>query len=821
MAKCMQDTWEAILEEQLEEITVLQSIFGDDLQILQTGDTYSKTSFALKIKVNIPYDTIKLEASVPVVALKSGLKEKEVSSDSNFVKSHPREQEINLEANSIDENDHGVSSNSLSGCSRKPGFTRSVSLQNWHVNADIQYLTPIHLTCSLPPLYPTECPPDFSLACLWLTISQLQVLQGKLMQLWMETPNLPIIFTWADWLQNDAYEYLQLGKHLVLKESDESEIAPHGNIPRHSQVGVVSSKGFNSKLETVLLTIFEHDIEMQKQAFCQNTHLCEICFDEKGGTEFQYLQECKHFFCIDCVRAHCQLHIDSGNVLKLLCPSHDCETKIPPEVLQMVLDDEKFERWERLLLSKTLDVMGGVVYCPRCNIAVIVDEDESLRLGHCANCFYAFCTECYESWHHGLPCHIEADLGSKDEAACSSEDYGEVHVDSSAALRARPCQGCSVKMDKAKFYYLYKCSHFFCTKCLREHIERHINSCCTYTLRIQCINQACKALISEEIIQGIVDEATLRMRMCRNCSVKMDKAKFHYLYQCKHFFCTECLKAHIQWHIDCRTLNIRCLYPGCTAAISVEILRGILDEETFRQYEKLFRVKTLEDLGVTDVDICPRCTMAVVFDEEESSSHGLCAYCSFEFCTECFEPWHHGKPCFKETDLTVHDKKNDELKGLFSKSKENDSREDADRSAVTAVSSSGRQEREYREQKLSNLSFIRLMRQQGNYQSCPRCRMAVERISGCDMMHCSQCTASFCWTCGMCSDYSCTTSVYLYFAINHPQISSTLLCFSLKLSSIVFNVADLRENLFKQFYGSNCIFVSFVSSGCGTESSIN
>ena len=312
------------------------------------------------------------------------------------------------------------------------------------------------------------------------------------------------------------------------------------------------------------------------------------------------------------------------------------------------------------------------------------------------------------------------------------------------------------------------------------------------------------------------------MRVCRNCSVKMDKAKFHYLYQCKHFFCTECLKAHIRWHIDCRTLlNIRCLYPGCTAAISVEILRGILDEETFRQYEKLFRVKTLEDLGVTDVDICPRCTMAVVFDEEESSSHGLCAYCSFEFCTECFEPWHHGKPCFKETDLTVHDKKNDELKGIFSKAKENDSREDADRSAVAAVSSSGRQEREYREQKLSNLSFIRLMRQQGNYQSCPRCRMAVERISGCDMMHCSQCTASFCWTCGMCSDYSCTTSVYLYFAINHPQISSTLLCFSLKLSSIVFNVADLRENLFKQFYGSNCIFVSFVSSGCGTESSIN
>ena len=70
-------------------------------------------------------------------------------------------------------------------------------------------------------------------------------------------------------------------------------------------------------------------------------------------------------------------------MLNLLCPSHDCKTTIPPEILQEVLDTEKLERWERLLLSKTLDVMGDVVFCPRCNVAVVVDEDESSKLGHC------------------------------------------------------------------------------------------------------------------------------------------------------------------------------------------------------------------------------------------------------------------------------------------------------------------------------------------------------------------------------------------------------------------------------------------------------
>ena len=56
-------------------------------------------------------------------------------------------------------------------------------------------------------------------------------------------------------------------------------------------------------------------------------------------------------------------------------------------------------------------------------------------------------------------------------------------------------------------------------------------------------------------------------------------------------------------------------------------------------------------------------------------------------------------------------------------------------------------EKQHRKE-MSNVSFIRMMRQQGKYQFCPKCCMAVERISGCDMMHCSQCRASFCWRCG-------------------------------------------------------------------------
>ena len=432
MAECLEVLCEDSLEEQKEEITVLQSIFEDDLQILQGSDGRSNACFSLKVKAHIPHDVINLEAFIPVEVLEelpsshldddpareSLAEEFKASKDSDcgplrdnsFDENHLVGEEMGFNRCSpVEQNQTNTppdtSPDSFLGHPRRPGFTRTVSLQHWHVNADIQYLTPIHLTCSLPPLYPTECPPNFSLACLWLTKSQLQEVHEKLMQVWTENPNLPVIFTWADWLQNNVYEYLHLGAHLVLKE-------PESELPQTDEA--TNSAIFNAKLETALLTIFECDLDMQRQAFRQTMHLCEICFDERDGTEFHYLDECKHFFCTDCLKAHCESHVDSGTVLNLQCPSHECQTMLPPEILQEILDTDKLQRWERLLLTKTLDIMGDIVYCPRCNMAVVADEDEGSRLGHCANCFHAFCTECYEPWHHGQPC-FSGDSDSDEE----------------------------------------------------------------------------------------------------------------------------------------------------------------------------------------------------------------------------------------------------------------------------------------------------------------------------------------------------------------------------------------------------------------------
>lgn len=50
-------------------------------------------------------------------------------------------------------------------------------------------------------------------------------------------------------------------------------------------------------------------------------------------------------------------------------------------------------------LQKGLDCMGDIVWCPRCQNPVIQEKEEALRLGHCLDCVYSFCTDCQEPWH--------------------------------------------------------------------------------------------------------------------------------------------------------------------------------------------------------------------------------------------------------------------------------------------------------------------------------------------------------------------------------------------------------------------------------------
>lgn len=156
MAECVELLNPAAIEEQLEEVTVLQSIFEDDFQMLQGGDGQGGICFNLTVKVNIPFERIDFEAFIPIPEEFAAVVEERssITSDGNDSNNEPgthfqdgeenatmsESDHIEIQQNGTElgagsENElenHGNPHNSFSGRT-KLGFSRSLSRRHWHV----------------------------------------------------------------------------------------------------------------------------------------------------------------------------------------------------------------------------------------------------------------------------------------------------------------------------------------------------------------------------------------------------------------------------------------------------------------------------------------------------------------------------------------------------------------------------------------------------------------------------------------------------------------------------------------------------------------
>ena len=185
--------------------------------------------------------------------------------------------------------------------------------------------------------------------------------------------------------------------------------------------------------------------------------------------------------------------------------------------------------------------------------------------------------------------------------------------------------------------------------------------------------------------------------LCSICLEEVHENRTTIHRQCDGNFCDSCFGAYIRLQITQGKWEVEC--ANCSLLLSEEIIQRFLQDYPLLQ-EHFARL--LAD-AYTDplVKTCPNCCVLTRV-KEELTKHLVCSECHFDWCFSCHAPWHKGMNC---KDFKRGSK-------LFK--------------AWTKSTTEGTK----------------------NARRCPKCKVFIQRLEGCDQMSCPRCRTQFCYLCG-------------------------------------------------------------------------
>ncbi|KAK9716180.1 hypothetical protein RND81_06G216300 [Saponaria officinalis] len=138
---------------------------------------------------------------------------------------------------------------------------------------NVQYLSPIVLTCLLPRSYPSHSPPLFTISVQWLHESKISKLCSLLDSLSNDKPGEEILHHWVEWLHSSTLHYLGFDEELVL-----SRCVPESSSDRRAISGMVSN-------DVDIPSLKSYNERRLHENFVDSFHECCICFGEYPGID--------------------------------------------------------------------------------------------------------------------------------------------------------------------------------------------------------------------------------------------------------------------------------------------------------------------------------------------------------------------------------------------------------------------------------------------------------------------------------------------------------------------------------------------------------
>lgn len=214
---------------------------------------------------------------------------------------------------------------------------------------------------------------------------------------------------------------------------------------------------------------------------------------------------------------------------------------------------------------------------------------------------------------------------------------------------------------------------------------------------------------------------------CSVCFMEKLGEKCCSFYPCKHVFCNECMSEYFKLQIKDGAVNaLTCPYDKCESQATPSQIRKLVVEEDYEKYEKFLLQSTLDCM--TDVILCPRniCQSPVLL--ENGSTIGMCAKCSFAFCTMCRRSYHGVSAC------PINESEFADLRRKYATA--------GPEEKLRLEKRYGRQNLKYALEDAVSEEWIK-----ANSKKCPSCKSIIQKISGCNKMTCYRCQGCFCWLC--------------------------------------------------------------------------
>ncbi|PIN13541.1 hypothetical protein CDL12_13838 [Handroanthus impetiginosus] len=207
-----------------------------------------------------------------------------------------------------------------------------------------------------------------------------------------------------------------------------------------------------------------------------STFMCEICADEKPGTDLFRVLGCDHSYCSECVGKYVASKLQE-NIITIDCPVSCCNGFLEPYHCHSILPKQVFDRWGDALCESVI-LASEKFYCPYkdCSALLIDDGDRNdvIVETECPECKRFFCVQCKVPWHYGIDClEFQKLAGERSE-----EDIMLMNLANSNKWMR--CSKCKFYVEKSEgcLFMKCRCGHSFCYNCgatLREHYCRLCN----------------------------------------------------------------------------------------------------------------------------------------------------------------------------------------------------------------------------------------------------------------------------------------------------------------------------------------------------------